>query len=236
MTLFPQTGTTAVVALAFSGSALADDTILSKWSGEYSAKTGTKLDYQPIGSGRGIVQIKASAVDFGASDAPLKPEDLKNSDLGQFPRVIGSIVPVVNIEGVNWPESSAVWRYQARSGRLASRTRQIYLRRADLRCRYCYPRLLASPHGKCRLPPTRFDSTPRHRACCSPARLPRRRCGAPLNCPCRRASPNSASSRRRWQGSELAGVCASASVSGRRGYLATRVCRRPSTHPRRALP
>jgi ABC-type phosphate transport system substrate-binding protein len=138
MTLFPQMGTTAVIALTFSGSALADDItgagstfffpILAKWSGEYSAKTGTKLDYQPIGSGRGIVQIKASAVDFGASDASLKPEDLKNSDLGQF-----------------------------RSGRLASRTRQIYLRRADLRCRYCYPRLLASPHGKCRLPPRRSD-------------------------------------------------------------------------------
>ena len=184
MTLFPQMGTTAVVALAFSGSALADDItgagstfvfpILSKWSGEYAPKTGTKLNYQPIGSGRGIVQIKASAVDFGASDAPLKPESLKNSDLGQFPLVIGGIVPVVNIEGMNWPESSAVWRYQARSGRLASRTRQIYLRRAGLRCRYCYPRLLASPHGKCRLPPTRFDSTSRHRACCSPARLPRR--------------------------------------------------------------
>lgn len=98
--LFPQMGTTAVVALAFSGSALADDItgagstfvfpILSKWSGEYSAKTGTKLDYQPIGSGRGIVQIKASAVDFGASDATLKPEDLKNSDLGQFPRLSGA--------------------------------------------------------------------------------------------------------------------------------------------------
>jgi phosphate transport system substrate-binding protein len=98
------------VALAFCSAAQADDIagagstfvfpILSKWSDEYGAKTGTKLDYQPVGSGRGIVQIKAAAVDFGASDAPLKPEDLRKSDLGQFPLVIGGIVPVVNIEGV----------------------------------------------------------------------------------------------------------------------------------------
>jgi phosphate transport system substrate-binding protein len=110
MTLFRQVGMTALVALVFCGSAQADDItgagstfvfpILSKWSGEYNAKTGAKLDYQPIGSGRGIVQIKAAAVDFGASDAPLKPEDLRKSDLGQFPLVIGGIVPVVNIEGL----------------------------------------------------------------------------------------------------------------------------------------
>ena len=110
MTFIARVGTTALVALAFSGSALADDItgagstfvfpILSKWSGEYSAKVGTKVDYQPIGSGRGIVQIKAATVDFGASDAPLKPEDLRQSNLGQFPLVIGGIVPVVNVEGV----------------------------------------------------------------------------------------------------------------------------------------
>ena len=59
-----------------------------------------KVDYQPIGSGRGIMQIRAATVDFGASDAPLKPEDLRKSDLGQFPLVIGGIVPVMNVEGV----------------------------------------------------------------------------------------------------------------------------------------
>ena len=110
MTFFTQARMTALAVLVFCSSAQADDItgagstfvfpILAKWSGEYSAKTGTKLDYQPIGSGRGIVQIKATAVDFGASDAPLKPEDLRKSDLGQFPLVIGGIVPVVNIEGV----------------------------------------------------------------------------------------------------------------------------------------
>ena len=110
MTLFTQARMTALVSLVFCSSAQADNItgagstfvfpILSKWSGEYSAKTGTKLDYQPIGSGRGIVQIKAAAVDFGASDAPLKPEDLRKSVLGQFPLVIGGIVPVLNIDGV----------------------------------------------------------------------------------------------------------------------------------------
>jgi phosphate transport system substrate-binding protein len=110
MTFIARVGTTALAALAFSSSALADDItgagstfvlpILSRWSAEYSAKVGTKVDYQPIGSGRGILQIKAAAVDFGASDAPLKPDDLRKADLGQFPLVIGGIVPVINVEGV----------------------------------------------------------------------------------------------------------------------------------------
>jgi phosphate transport system substrate-binding protein len=110
MTFIARVGTTALVALAFSSSALVDDItgagstfvfpILSRWSAEYGAKVGTKVDYQPIGSGRGIVQIKAAAVDFAASDAPLTPEDLRKSDLGQFPLVIGGIVPVLNVEGV----------------------------------------------------------------------------------------------------------------------------------------
>ena len=110
MTFIARAGTTALLALSFSGSALADDItgagstfvfpILSRWSAEYGAKVGLKVDYQPIGSGRGIMQIRAATVDFGASDAPLKPEDLRKSDLGQFPLVIGGIVPVMNVEGV----------------------------------------------------------------------------------------------------------------------------------------
>jgi phosphate transport system substrate-binding protein len=110
MSLFTQARLTAFVALAFCSPAQADDIagagstfvfpILSKWADEYRARTGMKLDYQAVGSGRGIMQIKAAAVDFGASDAPLKPEDLRKSDLAQFPLVIGGIVPVVNIEGV----------------------------------------------------------------------------------------------------------------------------------------
>jgi phosphate transport system substrate-binding protein len=74
--------------------------VLSKWSAEYNEKTGDKLNYQSIGSGGGIAQIKAGTVDFGATDMPLAPEDLAKDGLGQFPIVIGGIVPVVNIEGI----------------------------------------------------------------------------------------------------------------------------------------
>jgi phosphate transport system substrate-binding protein len=74
--------------------------ILSKWSADYGTKTGANVKYQSIGSRGGIAQIKSSAVDFGASDAPLRPDDLQKSGLGQFPLVIGGIVPVLNVEGV----------------------------------------------------------------------------------------------------------------------------------------
>jgi phosphate transport system substrate-binding protein len=74
--------------------------VISKWATEYSAKSGNKVNYQSIGSGGGIAQIKAATVDFGASDAPLKAEDLQAAGLGQFPSVIGGIVPVINVEGV----------------------------------------------------------------------------------------------------------------------------------------
>jgi phosphate transport system substrate-binding protein len=74
--------------------------ILSKWSADYSARTGVKVNYQSVGSGNGLTQIKAATVDFGASDAPMKPEELQKFGLGQFPLVVGGIVPVVNIEGV----------------------------------------------------------------------------------------------------------------------------------------
>ena len=74
--------------------------ILSKWSADYNAKTAVKVNYQSIGSGAGIAQIKASTVDFGASDMPLKPEDLDKFGLMQFPTVIGGVVAIVNIDGV----------------------------------------------------------------------------------------------------------------------------------------
>jgi phosphate transport system substrate-binding protein len=74
--------------------------ILTKWSAEYAAATGTLISYRPIGSGAGIAQIKSAAMDFGASDAPLTPGELQKAGLGQFPLVVGGIVPVVNIEGV----------------------------------------------------------------------------------------------------------------------------------------
>jgi phosphate transport system substrate-binding protein len=74
--------------------------ILSKWSTTYNGKTGNRVNYQSIGSGGGIAQIKAATVTFGASDMPLKPDDLKAAGLAQFPVVIGGVVPVVNLEGV----------------------------------------------------------------------------------------------------------------------------------------
>jgi phosphate transport system substrate-binding protein len=74
--------------------------IYSKWSDTYSQKTGVKLNYQSIGSGGGIAQIKAATVVFGASDAPLPPDQLREIGLAQFPMVIGGVVPVVNIEGI----------------------------------------------------------------------------------------------------------------------------------------
>ena len=74
--------------------------ILAKWSADYAVKSGSRVNYQSIGSGGGIAQIKAATVDFGASDMPMKPADLQKLGLGQFPLVIGGIVPVVNIDGV----------------------------------------------------------------------------------------------------------------------------------------
>jgi phosphate transport system substrate-binding protein len=74
--------------------------ILSKWSTTYSTKTGNKINYQSIGSGGGIAQIKAATVTFGASDKPLTPEELQTAGLAQFPVAIGGVVPVVNLEGI----------------------------------------------------------------------------------------------------------------------------------------
>ena len=74
--------------------------VLSQWSTDYSALNGVKVNYQSIGSGGGIAQIKAATVYFGASDKPLAPDELAQFGLAQFPIVIGGVVPVVNIEGV----------------------------------------------------------------------------------------------------------------------------------------
>ena len=73
---------------------------MSKWSADYNKATKNKINYQSIGSGGGIAQIKAGTVDFGSSDAPLKAGDLAASGLAQFPSVMGAVVPVVNIPGV----------------------------------------------------------------------------------------------------------------------------------------
>jgi phosphate transport system substrate-binding protein len=100
----------AVLAAGIAASAYAADIsgagatfpapIYAKWAEAYKAKTGNGLNYQAIGSGGGIKQIKAKTVDFGASDKPLVVDDLNASGLYQFPTVVGGIVPVLNVPGL----------------------------------------------------------------------------------------------------------------------------------------
>ncbi|MCE7033197.1 phosphate ABC transporter substrate-binding protein PstS [Lysobacter sp. GX 14042] len=78
--------------------------LISKWSADYNAATGNMVNYQSIGSGGGIAQIKAGTVDFGSSDEPLSSEELAEAGLIQFPSAIGGVVPVVNLEGVGGGE------------------------------------------------------------------------------------------------------------------------------------
>ena len=111
MSKFIQLSAVALTAaVAFSSQAMASDVtgagasfvypVMSKWSSDYVKATGKKVNYQSIGSGGGIAQIKAGTVDFGSSDAPLKPAELEQFGLIQFPSVIGGVVPVVNLPGV----------------------------------------------------------------------------------------------------------------------------------------
>ena len=74
--------------------------LYAKWAADYNKATGVKINYQSVGSSAGLKQIEAKTVDFGASDEPLKDADLQAKGLVQFPTVIGGIVPVVNIKGV----------------------------------------------------------------------------------------------------------------------------------------
>ncbi len=101
---------TLAATLVFTGSALAQDVtgagatfpapIYAKWADAYNKATGAKINYQSVGSGAGIRQIKAKTVDFGATDMPLKDDELAKDGMVQFPTVIGGVVPVVNIKGI----------------------------------------------------------------------------------------------------------------------------------------
>ena len=96
-------GATATVAQAadISGAgATFPYPIYAKWADMYKKETGLGLNYQSIGSGGGIKQIKAKTVTFGASDMPLEPKDVTASGLVQFPTVVGGDVPVVNLDGI----------------------------------------------------------------------------------------------------------------------------------------
>jgi phosphate transport system substrate-binding protein len=108
---FKMIRTAAAVALALiSGSVLAEDVtgagatfpapVYAKWASAFNTATGVRINYQSVGSGAGIKQIKAKTVDFGATDMPLKDDELAKEGLVQFPTVIGGVVPVVNIHGI----------------------------------------------------------------------------------------------------------------------------------------
>ncbi|QIB33845.1 phosphate ABC transporter substrate-binding protein PstS [Ancylobacter pratisalsi] len=100
----------AALSFAFTGSAFATDIngagasfpapVYQAWAAAYKEKTGSAMNYQSIGSGGGQNQIINRTVDFGASDAPMKDDKLESNNLLQFPTVIGSVVPTVNIDGI----------------------------------------------------------------------------------------------------------------------------------------
>ena len=93
--------TIAAIAADISGAgATFPYPIYAKWADTYKKETGVGLNYQSIGSGGGIKQIQAKTVTFGASDMPLKADELQKSGLVQFPTVLGGVVPVVNLDGV----------------------------------------------------------------------------------------------------------------------------------------
>ncbi|WP_020648356.1 phosphate ABC transporter substrate-binding protein PstS [Solimonas variicoloris] len=113
MTVFRKTlarATLAVAGVALAGAAMAADItgagatfpypIYSKWADAYKKETGIGLNYQSIGSGGGIKQIKAKTVTFGATDKPLKAEDLDEMGAIQWPMVMGGVVPVINVKGI----------------------------------------------------------------------------------------------------------------------------------------
>ena len=99
-----------IVAMAAPATAMAQDVtgagatfpapIYAKWADAYNKATGARINYQSVGSGAGIRQIKAKTVDFGASDMPLSDTELAKDGMVQFPTVIGGVVPVVNIKGI----------------------------------------------------------------------------------------------------------------------------------------
>ena len=94
--------TNAAIALdVFGAGASFPYPIFAKWADTYKKETGKSVNYQSLGSGAGIRQIMVGTVTFGASDQPLKPEELDAAGLTQWPQVTGGIVPVVNLEGVN---------------------------------------------------------------------------------------------------------------------------------------
>ncbi len=106
-----RTASISLISLAFAGLASAQEVtgagasfpapLYAKWASDYNKATGVRINYQSVGSGAGIRQIDAKTVAFGASDMPLRDEELAKKGQIQFPTVIGGVVPVVNIKGIN---------------------------------------------------------------------------------------------------------------------------------------
>ena len=101
VTLLMATGTASATKFTITGAGASFPyPLYAKWAATYKAQTDIIVNYQSIGSGGGIKQIIANTIDFGASDMPMKPEELKKNGLMQFPVVIGGVVPIVNVIGV----------------------------------------------------------------------------------------------------------------------------------------
>jgi phosphate transport system substrate-binding protein len=100
MATVSMTATTAMAQDVTGAGATFPAPLYAKWASDYNKSTGVKINYQSVGSGAGIRQIDAKTVDFGASDMPLKDEDLSKKGQVQFPTVIGGVVPIINIAGI----------------------------------------------------------------------------------------------------------------------------------------
>jgi phosphate transport system substrate-binding protein len=94
------TSTLLLAAELTGAGATFPEPVYIRWAGTYGQSTGTRLVYQPVGSGLGIARVKAGLADFGASDAPLNDDELRAAGLTQFPAVIGGVVPVFNLPGI----------------------------------------------------------------------------------------------------------------------------------------
>jgi phosphate transport system substrate-binding protein len=92
-------GSAAQAAVTGAGSSFVYP-VLSRWAADFKKAGGEEINYQSVGSGAGIAQIRAATVDFGATDKPLTPDELQAAGLAQFPVVVGGIVPVINLSGL----------------------------------------------------------------------------------------------------------------------------------------
>jgi len=92
-------GSAAEAAVTGAGSSFVYP-VLSRWAADFKKAGGEEINYQSVGSGAGIAQIKAATVDFGATDKPMTPDELQAAGLAQFPVVVGGIVPVINLSGL----------------------------------------------------------------------------------------------------------------------------------------